>query len=197
MKICTVCKEIKPLNEFYKSGRGIDGIESGCKVCSSKRKKKYHRTKDGLVTTIYGGQVNRSKNKEYPPPTYTKQELREWLYSQKKFHELYDNWKDSGYDTMLSPSCDRTDDYKGYSLDRLQIMTWQDNFDKGQNDRRNGINNKRSKAVISINIITGEQIEYYSMHQAWRETGIFNTSISACCLGKNKSAGGFYWEYVE
>lgn len=31
------------------------------------------------------------------------------------------------------------------------------------------------------------------MRQAERETGIDATSISACCNGKRKSAGGYKW----
>lgn len=32
-------------------------------------------------------------------------------------------------------------------------------------------------------------------YDAYRETGIFNTSISSCCKGKVKSAGGSIWKY--
>lgn len=30
-----------------------------------------------------------------------------------------------------------------------------------------------------------------------RELGIFGTSISACCRGKRKTAGGFIWKYAD
>lgn len=37
--------------------------------------------------------------------------------------------------------------------------------------------------------------EYYGCHEADRETGITYKNISACCLGKRKSAGGYQWRY--
>ena len=37
---------------------------------------------------------------------------------------------------------DRLNDYKGYSFDNIQLMTWQENKDKGHRDCLNGINNK-------------------------------------------------------
>jgi len=195
MKKCTKCGELKPLDEFYKDNRKGDGLRYDCKVCNIKSVKKYHKTKNGLITLIYGNQIKHSTIKWNCSPTYSRKELKEWLYSQKLFHELYDDWVNSGYLKDLSPSCDRLDDYQGYSLCNIQLMTWKDNRRKGHDDILNGINNKQSKAVISLNPVTGEQIEYYSMRQAERETGIKNGGISNCCLDKNKSAGGFYWRF--
>jgi len=196
-KVCSKCGELKSLDDFYKRKDRKVGVISECIICSKERCKKYHRTKDGLVTKIYYSQICNSKQKGNRSPTYSKQELKEWLFSQKIFHELYDKWKDSGYDKMLVPSCDRTDDYQGYSLDRLQLMTWGNNINKSYEDKKNGVNNKNSIAVISIHKITNKETEYYSMHQAERQTGIFQSNISKCCANKKKhnSAGGYYWKY--
>lgn len=38
--------------------------------------------------------------------------------------------------------------------------------------------------------------EYPSIKVAERQTGVNDGSISACCLGKYKSAGGFVWKYT-
>lgn len=37
--------------------------------------------------------------------------------------------------------------------------------------------------------------EYYGCHEADKETGVSYKNISACCLGKRKSAGGYQWQY--
>jgi hypothetical protein len=37
--------------------------------------------------------------------------------------------------------------------------------------------------------------EYLSQAEAFRQTGIRQGDISACCLGKQKTAGGFIWEF--
>lgn len=39
-------------------------------------------------------------------------------------------------------------------------------------------------------------IEYGSILEAMRETGVDSTSISRCCRGKQKTAGGYHWVYV-
>ena len=197
-KKCSLCGEIKELSEFCK--RSKDGLESRCRMCMSIRFKLYNQTKEGLISKIYKGQKSSSKKRKHSPPTYTKQELRDWLYSQPLFHELYDNWRAAEYTRQLSPSCDRTDDYKGYSLDRLKLMTWQENKDKAHKDMREGklINgNKPQKAVIGTHKVTGKVIYFHSMNEAMRWTGIYEANISSCCLGKRKSAGGYAWKYAN
>jgi len=159
--------------------------------------RRYQKTKKGLVTRIYADQRSGSKQRGHYMPAYSKQELKDWLFKQPKFHELYDDWRESNYDTLLSPSCDRLDDYKGYSLKRLQLMTWGENKRKGESDKKNGINNKNSKAVISTHKITGVEMEFYSTSKAERETKISHSHISAVCKGKRKTAGGYYWEFAE
>ena len=37
---------------------------------------------------------------------------------------------------------------------------------------------------------------FYSIREASRKTGIVRASISKCCLGKAKTAGGKHWAYV-
>jgi len=54
-----------------------------------------------------------------------------------------------------------------------------------------------SKGVIQFSF-NNEIVRFYpSTRQAERETGISYTNISACCLGKAKSAGGYKWRYVK
>ena len=56
---------------------------------------------------------------------------------------------------------------------------------------------KKSKPVIAIHKINGLVLEFSSIIEAERETGIANSHICACCKGKYKSAGGFVWHYVD
>ena len=57
-------------------------------------------------------------------------------------------------------------------------------------------NPKISKPVIAIDMRTGLIVEFASVHEAERETGINIGNIIQCCKGKRNSAGGFYWMYV-
>lgn len=51
-----------------------------------------------------------------------------------------------------------------------------------------------SKTILQIK--DGKTIaEFNSIREAERATGIKNPNISACCLGKAKSAGGYKWRY--
>ena len=191
---CTKCGEVKPVSEFYKRKTGRLGIYNECKICYNKKCEKYRHTKDGVITELYSDQRSSSKKRGDEPPTYTRDELSKWCFGQEIFHRLYDNWKSNGFDPNLKPSCDRTNDYKGYSLDRLQLMTWDENKTKGHSDRRNGINNKVNKAVIGIHKKTGEKIEFHSKIEAHRQTGINRWHISTCCSEKTRTAGGYYWK---
>lgn len=42
MKICTLCKEAKPLSDFNKKKGSKDGLQPQCRVCSKKWFKKYY-----------------------------------------------------------------------------------------------------------------------------------------------------------
>lgn len=194
-KKCTKCKKVKPLIEFYTQKANKDEFSFYCKTCINIKNKEYKRTKKGLITKIYSTQKRKSKLRRYKMPTYTKQELTDWLFSQKLFHELFDNWKRSAFDTMLSPSCDRIDDYTSYTLANIQLMTWKENLDKAHLDFKEGRNNKLSKAVLQFTL-GGEFIkEYHSISEAERFTKIFDSNISSCCLGKSKTAGGYIWRH--
>ncbi len=46
-KICSQCKEFKPLSEFYKNKQCKDGYRSCCKICRLKQVKKYSQTEKG------------------------------------------------------------------------------------------------------------------------------------------------------
>ena len=54
-----------------------------------------------------------------------------------------------------------------------------------------------SKAVIGINKISGLIIEFPSLMEAERQTGINHGNICKCLKGNLKSTGGFYWIYAE
>lgn len=65
---------------------------------------------------------------------------------------------------------------------------------------RTGVKNKKSKKVYCIEL---DKV-FHGTREAARETGIHQTNISACCLGKYKSAGKnpitgekLHWKYVE
>lgn len=74
-------------------------------------------------------------------------------------------------------------------------------WEKGlmENQRRAAIKvgRSRSKKVIKMNELGEPLEEYESQTEAARNVGIAQSSISMCCAGKVKSAGGFLWKFSE
>lgn len=193
MKECIKCGIIT--NDFHIKNSNKDGLHNECKNCRNESVREYQKTKNGLITEIYSHQKLSSKQRNHLMPTYTKLELKVWCFAQKLFHELYDNWKSSNYQNDLIPSVDRLNDYSGYSLDNIQLMTWRENEQKGHNDMKNGINNKNSKSVLQYDLKENFIKEFYSVSEAGRQVGIYKTSISQCCNGLIKTSGGFKWKF--
>ena len=63
--------------------------------------------------------------------------------------------------------------------------------------RKHTNNSKLSKPVIAINKINGLILEFSSTHEASRQTGTNQGNIVSCCSGKLKTAGNYYWMYVQ
>jgi len=184
---CTKCNTPKEKNRKH----------LWCKKCCSKASKDYSRTRSGLTTRIYGNQIRRSRIRGHAVPSYSRQQLHKWLASQGVFDELFRTWVNSGYDKMLTPSCDRLDDYKGYSFDNIRLTTWKENKAKGWLARRNGTNNKGSKSVSQLTLGGYFVSNHYSMRQAGRDVGVSHSDISQCCNGTRETAGGFKWKYAQ
>ena len=197
MKTCSICNNKKPLSEFHIRRRSHDGLTPHCKECHKIIGRKARRTKHGLIVKIYSHQSDKSKLREHPAPDYTRIELRGYLYSQPRFHMLFDLWKLSGYNRKLTPSLDRLDDYKPYTFSNIRLVTWDENNKKAYSDRKNGINNKVSKAVIGVHKDTGEVVEFHFAHQAEREIGVNSGNLTGCCVGRRGygHAGGYKWSY--
>ena len=197
MKKCASCGEVKPVDDFHKSKSRKDGRKPYCKKCRAERAKNSVRTLRGKALKIYAKQKERSELRGHQPPTYTKEEFISWLLSNQKYLRLYDNWVKSGYKRSLSPSCDRLDNYKGYSFDNIRVVTWEENMVKGHSDVKNGLNNKQNKAVIQMDLNGNELKEYHSMRHAGRQTGVYYQNIWAACNGRITKSGGFRWRYAE
>ena len=66
---------------------------------------------------------------------------------------------------------------------------------KQDQERKIGINNKGSKAVLQFDLSGNLIKEYYSRKRAQRETGVRQSGISHCCKGNNKTSGDFKWKF--
>jgi hypothetical protein len=156
--------------------------------------KRYSRTKKGVTTRIYNTQVRCSKARNHPKPSYSHKELRDWLFGQDLFHILFDIWVASDYNKNLKPSVDRLKDTVHYTMENIQLCTWQENSNRRSQREKLGLeigDNKKvyqyDKAGIFLNT-------YHSQIEAERQTGVSNAHISKVCSGTRKTAGGFIWK---
>ena len=88
------------------------------------------------------------------------------------------------------------------TVSNLEWMSIKDNNNYGTRNKRASetqINDKnKSKLVQMFDKSTGELLATFpSTHEAERVTRIARQSISSCCLGKYKSAGGYIWRYIQ
>jgi hypothetical protein len=152
----------------------------------------YYKREKSVINRMYAQQKLRNLRKFGIELSYTKQQLEVWLYK-NGYYNLYVNWVNCGYQRDLAPSVDRLDDYKGYSLDNIRLVTWLDNRNKGAKDVRSGINTKTTKAVVKLDLEGKALEEFHSIRSAERMTGLFSSEISRCCNGKAKTSGGYKW----
>jgi len=162
---------------------------------------KYRRTKKGMVTATYRNQKNACKRRGHRPPDYTKEELKDWLFSQKLFHKLYNEWVMSGYKKHSRPSVDRKNDDIHYCFGNIQLMTWAENEQKAHDDMRDGKLKHGTKPQKEIEQYTmGFEMvaTFVSTRDAERRTGIGQGTISSCASDDGQlSAGGYRWKFVE
>lgn len=150
---------------------------------------------------MYGNQVGAAKARGMEAPTYTKEKFVAWCMSQDIFKKLYLEWVVSSKDRLKAPSCDRIDDFKSYTLDNIQLMSFEENTKKANNDRKNGTGRSGiwCKEVYCYDLEGKFLKSYHSQQEASRDTGCNQSNIKDCCMHKNgrRSIGGYMWEYGD
>lgn len=77
IKVCTLCKKSKKLDEYYLDNRMLCGRTSGCKECLSHKNKIYQRKKHNFKP--------KTKNKKYTK-SYYERNRNKILIKQKKYN---------------------------------------------------------------------------------------------------------------
>lgn len=194
MKVCKECKSEKDNNCFY-------GVQGECKECTKLRVKKnsakvgnkYDFSEIGVIRVIYKTQKRHNKLRGHGVMPYTKKDLSLWLYD-NGFKCIYDSWVKSGWVTGEKPSVDRLDDFNGYSLQNIQLSTWNANRQHQHEDimSASGTSGARCKTIYKYDGIKNLIATYVSYSSAARDTGY---SLEYQIKKKTKCRGGYFWSY--
>lgn len=193
-KVCSKCKQEKDVSMYGKEKGGKDGYRAECKECKKANRSARDKTKRGCILVSYNNQKVNSKRRGDNPPSYSLEELIEWMQDNAEFHIMYNTWVNSGYMKDLKPSIDRINDYRGYSLDNIQLTTWGENNARFWNDTKTGINTKKCKPIRSIDTITGDIVEYHSLSNALRlgVKGCLYSALYRSALTEKR----YKWEFI-
>ena len=104
--------------------------------------KKYERTKKGKLMRTYRNMQSRVlgilKKKAHLYEGLSilpRRDFYDWAMSSSDFHKLFDEWVASGYKCGSSPSVDRIDISKGYTLDNMQWLSHSENSSRASRQR--------------------------------------------------------------
>lgn len=131
------------------------------------------------------------------PPNYSKESLYEWML-QNNYGVLHSNWVASNYSKWLSPSVDRLDNTKSYTLNNIQLGTWKENLNNQKAQNISGICiSKRAKPIAQLTLDGVEIARYPSIGCAARALGLKrgSTNIANIANGKYISAYGYKWAW--
>ena len=97
---------------------------------------KYRRSFLGKIKVTYRAICGRIRSKNPKHTKYTglkcleKEVFIEWSKNNINYLNLWNIWVDNNYKISISPSIDRTDPKKGYTLDNIQWITHSENSSK-------------------------------------------------------------------
>ena len=192
-KRCYYCGNTKPITEFTKNKSKPSGYCDECKECKRVLDLNYRRSEVGLLTKIYGTQKHKSMWRGHPLPSYSKVQLIEFMYKNNCI-KLYNTWVSSGYNINLVPSIYRINRNLPYTLENIQLVTWEFNNQKGREESKEAY----SKRVQQYSR-DGELLGIYpSIREASRTTGLDPNTISENAKGLRKNfVSPFLWKFID
>lgn len=92
------------------------------------KKRAYDKSFNGYILRAYGHMKQRVNGKSKPHiykglPLLDKAEFIAWASKNSVYKKLHAYWVETGYKRKYSPSIDRKDSTKGYTLDNIQWVT--------------------------------------------------------------------------
>lgn len=139
-KTCSICSNTKPVEEFRPKGRWcltcrnsiqrLQRAESG-----NLHTAKYEKSPKGFVMRSYRNMLSRVTGVQKREAKFylgleilDRHVFYDWsLETESNFWPLYETWKELGYPRKLTPSVDRINVFRGYTLDNMRWVTHSQN----------------------------------------------------------------------
>lgn len=110
---------------------------------ANKLTRKYEKTINGFLMRLYRNMqsrvtgVQKLKHHLYSGKCLLPRiEFYAWAKSSSTFYVMFSEWETSGYDQCFTPTVDRKDSTKGYSVDNMEWVTHSENSRRGSISRR-------------------------------------------------------------
>ena len=151
------------------------------------------------------GRIKRDQRSKFKSEvSFSLEEFRQWIlfHYNPLIYQMLENYKKNHFDKNLSPSIDRIDDYKDYTFDNMQLLTWEENNVKGRLGKKNkeqcGTMAKAywSKTVIQYALTLNTIATFASTREASRILDYDNSGIARACR-LHKPYKGYRWEYEQ
>ncbi len=176
---CTHCKKFKNIKMFSPNKSREDGLNCWCKKCINTAKQElnkrcpWKRTRQNIKD-----RCENTNCKDYPyyggrgiENRITEEELEMLWYRDKAW-------------LLDQPSIDRKDNDGHYTFENCQYIEFSVNSGKD-----------KQKPIIQLDKEGNFIREWQCGATIEKETGIQHTNISATCVGKRQTAGGFKWKF--
>ena len=106
---------------------------------------------------LYNAILNRLGKKSYKDRTinFSFEQFNKWISKNARYNRIFKEWKAANEDNLLSPSIDRIDNNKNYTLSNIQVLTRYENLLKGKKkvvnpDRIIHLNNRRNEMIFQL-----------------------------------------------
>ena len=103
---------------------------------------KYEKTPKGFLMRLYRNMesritgIQKLKHHLYAgKELLSRQDFYDWATSNPDFMPLFQAWEESNYDQRLTPSVDRIDSSKGYTVENMRWLTHSENSRLGSIER--------------------------------------------------------------
>jgi hypothetical protein len=178
-KVCTICKKILDITDFYNNKNRKDGKQSQCKICQGDFSRKYFKKFPWRkVFKNIKIRCTRKNFKSYK--NYGGRGIK-CLITEEELRKLW--FRDKAY-LMKQPSIDRKENDGNYTYKNCRFI------ELGENSRKNKL-----KFILQFDKQRNFIKEWTGIITAARVLNICKSSLTMCAQGKRKTSGGYIWKY--